>query len=258
MDDETKQFLKEMCESANRDWANNTDGTPRDGGPYCEKCRNKRMIHYFDWETGYEWVEYCECYPALKAMRNIRKSGLGEYIKNLTFANFERKAEYQKQMYDLAQEFFHSNGQSWFAIFGQTGAGKTHICTALCGELLNRGQSLIYLRWAVEIKRIKMLGGGSNGYVDEMDKIFAHDVIYIDDLFKCSRGRTPTDAEIDIAFELIDNALSQRKILILSGETTLEQIRDIDEATAGRIKKECGKYLLQIKHDADKNYRLKE
>ena len=247
-----------ILQSYNQSWNNNPDGTPADGYPHCEKCRNKRRIMEMQTIRGndYEFSQECDCMKQIRALRNIRQSGLEIRLNDCNFENFVRRAEHQKQMYNLAQEFLHSNAKNWFAVLGQSGAGKTHICTALCGELLKRGQSVKLLRWAVELKRIKMLGGGSDEYCCEIDKIFENDVIYIDDLFKRGGGYAPNDADVRLAFEIVDTAAALEKTLILSCEDTLRSLIDIDEATAGRIRQQCGKYLLQIPRDQTKNYRL--
>jgi DNA replication protein DnaC len=146
------------------------------------------------------------------------------------------------------------NAKKWFVILGQTGIGKTHICTAICGEAIKRNLSVKYLRWLVELRNVKMARDERRG--DMLDDILGADVIYIDDLFKRGKGSKCTDADIRLAFELIDNARALRKIVLISGEDSWADLTDIDEAITGRLKQMCGEFTFQFGRDKDKNYRL--
>jgi DNA replication protein DnaC len=85
--------------------------------------------------------------------------------------------------------------------------------------------------------------------------------LYIDDLFKTGRvaGKTaqmPTEADINLAFEIINSRAIQRKPTIISSESNLFDLIQIDEAIGGRIKQRCGEYYLNIGSKNTKNYRM--
>jgi len=222
----------------------------------CTKCGGLGFI-ITDGEDGRTYCRVCECQKQAICMENIKASGLESFLQEYRFDNFDTKYSWQKQIMAYAKEYLQTPGQNWFALLGQSGAGKTHICTAICGELLHQGKKVKYLRWAVELKRLKMLVPGSVDYDCEIDRILSEDVIYIDDLFKRGKGSLPSNADIQLVFELVDSAIALEKTLILSGEDTFQSLIEIDEAIAGRIKKQCDKYFLQIPKDSTKNYRLK-
>ena len=86
------------------------------------------------------------------------------------------------------------------------------------------------------------------------------DVLYIDDLFKTGKAygeevQKPTAGDINLAFEIINSRVAQNKKTIISSESTIFELFDIDEAVAGRIKQMCGAYCISISKDAGKNYR---
>ncbi len=222
----------------------------------CQKCHGIGYLFYTD-DDGCDHSVMCECRKQAICLANIESSGLEARLKEYRLDNYETKNVWQKHIFDMAKEYLQTPLQNWFAVLGQSGAGKTHICTAICGELLQQGKKVKYLRWAVELKRLKMLSPGSVDYDYEFNRIFDYDVIYIDDLLKRGKSFTPNNADIQLLFELVDTANDLNKILILSGEDTLQSLVEIDEATAGRINIKCGKYLLQIPKDSAKNYRLK-
>jgi DNA replication protein DnaC len=87
------------------------------------------------------------------------------------------------------------------------------------------------------------------------------DVLYIDDLFKTGRGvgkkaQMPTEADINLAFEIINSRSIQRKPTIISSESTIYEILNIDEAIGSRINKMCGVYCFNIGAKNTKNYRM--
>ena len=50
---------------------------------------------------------------------------------------------------------FLSERQAWFFVGGQSGCGKTHICTALVGGFIKLGFSVRYLVWQEDSARLK-------------------------------------------------------------------------------------------------------
>ena len=185
--DELKILLADKCERFNT-----MRQEPGEGDPDCKKCNNNRRIAYVH-EDKFNIAEcfiICECTDIIRTKQLAKSSGLGEKLRENTFDNFLTSNPFQKEMKTKAQEFVKNGGGNWFVTLGQSGAGKTHICTAICGEFLKQGKSVSYVRWAVELKRIKMLGGGSVEYDIELDKLLRHQVIYIDDLFKRGTGQS--------------------------------------------------------------------
>lgn len=223
------------------------------GEPDCAICRNNRYI-FFE-SNGYRFTTDCKCKKEVDSYNMLKQSGLYEYVKNYTFENYKTNEAFQKKIKEKALNYIINYTGQWFAILGQSGAGKTHICTAICLELIKRGKSVKYLRWNVELKELKVLAN-TELYQSTINNYMHNDVIYIDDILKRSRNAEPSDADVRLLFDLINYALQNKTTLILSGEDTLENLIYIDEAIAGRIYDMCRKSVLQIKPDIKRNYRF--
>lgn len=225
----------------------------------CQICKGKEFVAVADYEHDTINHLICACAKRVNNLLILKESGLSEVIKDFTFDKFDAKDKYQATMKGKAKAYLKDGGNDWFVVLGQTGAGKTHICTAICGEYINRGLSVRYFRWMDEGKLLKRLANGGNDdqYSREIWKFKDCDVLYIDDLFKRKPGAEVADADIKLALELINYRIDNRKKTIISGEDGLESLTEIDGAIAGRINQQAGKYLVLIDKGEEKNYRFK-
>ncbi|MFT3952102.1 MAG: ATP-binding protein [Oscillospiraceae bacterium] len=224
----------------------------------CPKCKNKGDIALLN-ADNVQVVRECECMKIRKSQLNLKKSGIAQQIERLTFDNFEATQEWQKTI-KKAAERFTENVQGWFYIGGQSGAGKTHLCTAITGKLIAQGREARYMLWRDSVVQLKQVA--MDGEYRELIGDFKNvQVLYIDDLFKTERGKSVTRADIAIAFELINyRYMNERLITIISSELTTNELIGIDEATAGRIvelSKPNG-CCFNLKQDRSKNYRLRD
>ena len=92
------------------------------------------------------------------------------------------------------------------------------------------------------------------GYKEAINEFKKTDVLYIDDLFK---QQNVGDADIKLAFEIIDSRYREDRITVISSELNIDDIMGIDEAVAGRILQMSRGYQLNIDKDRNKNYRLR-
>lgn len=87
-------------------------------------------------------------------------------------------------------------------------------------------------------------------------------ILYIDDLFKTGRAAdgscNPTQADVRLAYEIIDYRYRCNLPTIISTERTPLGLLEIDQATGGRIKEMAGKNLFTIDTDMKRNYRLRD
>lgn len=117
------------------------------------------------------------------------------------------------------------------------------------------------MMWREDIERLKANKMDAEVYAEMMDKFKTVPVLYIDDLFKTGKADTlqkPTPADINTAFELLNYRYNKPDLItIISSESQIADLINIDEAIAGRIKERCGDYLINIKPDKTKNYRLR-
>ncbi|MBC5786764.1 ATP-binding protein [Clostridium facile] len=226
----------------------------------CPICKNKGWIYRA--VDGEIVSGMCKCMHTRQAIAAARKSGASELIANCKFENFITSEPYQSQMLNMAKRYLQDPSPKWLYYGGQSGCGKTHICTAVFWELIKRGLSARYITWRREIAEVKRYANNPLEYATRMDKYKSVDVLYIDDLFKTinTADRTGIQAgDINVAFELLDYRYSHSaKITLISSELTLRQVLTLDQAIGGRIRQKCGQYVCNIAPAPNKNYRLSE
>ena len=199
----------------------------------------------------------CDCQIEVKNKLRLKNSGLESVIEKYTFENYSENEFHQKNIKKTAQEFVKriSEGKkSWFFIGGQSGVGKSHICTAICSKLMEQKLSLKYAIANKVILRLKSLVMNVEDYYREMGHLIAVDVLYIDDLFK---AQSVTNADIKVLFEILNDRYIQNKITIISSEKTIEDLERIDEleALTGRVIEKAENFIINIKKDSRKNFR---
>ena len=165
--------------------------------------------------------------------------------------------EWQRNLLQTVRNYSANFGDKWLFIGGQSGSGKTHLCTAVLQELVfNHRKEILLFEWAEKSKKLKQLINDPK-YDEELSRYKSVSVLYIDDLFKVKRGETATAADVNLAFELLDYRDRENLTTIISSEFSIDDIISIDEATGGRIKYRAQEYALHIGKDRGKNYRLK-
>jgi DNA replication protein DnaC len=230
-------------------------------GYNCEKCLNRGYINVVKkrGENDFEvCVVTCECEKARRSIRNLKASGLEKVLGKYTFDNFDTETDWQKTLFDKAKKYLSFGGNSWFFVGGASGSGKSHICSAISIELLRRNKEVKYMLWIDDSRKIKNDNFDGDGNLIEYYK--SVEVLYIDDLFKVGRGygddwQRPTQGDIKLAFEILNAREHRGKITIISTEYPMYELFDIDEATAGRIKDNCGEFIINIAKGEGKNYR---
>ena len=161
-----------------------------------------------------------------------------------------------------ATDFVKDAENKWFFIGGQSGVGKTHICTAITAEFLKLGKKAHYMLWRDEITELKTSITDVVFYKKTMHKLKTVEVLYIDDFLKNGKEKDgslqkPSPAEINIIFEILNSRYNSLNLFtIISSERLLSEIKNIDWAVGRRIEERCGKnYVWEIKPDKSKTYR---
>ena len=242
----------------------------KEDGYNCDICKNRGDIavvtknEHFGYYT--EALVYCRCCRIRNAIRRLNRSGLKTRVKACTFERYETRDAWQQTIKETALRFCDSHGGEWFFIGGQSGAGKTHICTAAAIAKLKQGKELRYMEWREEVPKIKASITDSVRYAEMMKELKEADVLYIDDLFKTGKNAEgvaaqPTAADVNLAFEIINYRYNQPELItIVSSERTLIELTEIDEAIAGRIaeRTKAHGFCINLKPDAQKNWRMKD
>lgn len=238
----------------------------KDDGYDCRICRNHAMICKLveepDGSYSHTYVP-CRCEEIRRSIIRMRRSGLKNIITDYTFDKYEATEPWQEALKGAAMEYAHAKQpEGWFFIGGQSGAGKTHLCTAICREFLLEGRRVMYMLWRDEVVKLKGLVNDAAEYGALIDKYKKAEVLYIDDLFKTGKGpdgdiQRPTGADVNIAFEIINYRCNNPELLtIISSECTEDDLLDIDEAVGGRIIEKARAF--SIAKDRKRNYRLKK
>lgn len=228
----------------------------------CPKCMNRgdtaKAVKRGD--GWYEIYVECECMKVRRSIWRIQSSGLSKSIKEQQFKTFRVQSDWQRQMYDKARAYVSEGAAqgAWFYIGGQSGCGKSHICTAISRELLYSGRELLYVLWEQEVKRLKAIINEPE-FADEMHKLEAVDTLYIDDLLKPITGdgglMPPSAADLRILFQLINYRYVNKLPTIISSERYVSELIDLDEATGTRIYERAKGYTVSVKRDKARNQR---
>lgn len=234
-------------------------------GYECKICKNKGVIAELVSKQVGEATRYsmqvvvCRCKPIRDSIRRMKRSGLEALLKKYSMGNFSTEEPWQLAIKTKAERYV-KNPKGIFYIGGQSGCGKTFICTAMARELLYRGLELRYEKWRSKSVYLKGLINNPEEYNTALMELKTVDVLYIDDFLKVPIGcesNKPTPADLSLALEIIDFRYDTRKPTILSSEWSTSDIISFDEALGGRIYEMAGEYVLNIKRDKTRNMRMK-
>jgi len=252
MNNEEKKTFKVLC-------YNNETGNLQ--GYDCPKCKNRGDFMYY--EGIYEMHKRCSCWAIRNTIKRMEECGLGNLLSLYTFEKYKCEEEWQQDICNKARAFVESD-KKWFCMLGESGSGKSHICTAISRELLKKGMQLKYMMWIDDSNALKQCITDGERYGELMHELKNVQVLYIDDFFKSENSTKPSAADIKLANEILNYRYnkarmdtSKRYVTIISSERTLEQLLEYDTALGGRIVEMSKPDNLIMISGGDKNYRLK-
>lgn len=241
-------------------WANDIEGERNlEDGIDCPLCKNRGYITYLKDENGkyYDYIKNCSCFEKRKQIIRAKNSGLGEYL-NKRSKDYEAIEDWQvinkQKMIDYCMN--DSDSDLWFTALGQSGSGKTLMCSIIANHLLyNCNKNVYYITWTDFISKLKrdVMSDNTQSVSDYLDIIKKADVLFIDELLK-----KYNETDLKYIIEIINYRYTNNLKTIITSERSLENLLDIDEATFGRVFEKCGDYLIEIPKDRNKNYRLKK
>lgn len=218
------------------------------GGFHCELCNDKGYLLRKD-EDGTLWSRECSCMKRRRTERNIRKSGVSDMLQRYTFDSYITDTVLRKKIKETAKKFAESD-KGWMIVSGRSGSGKSHICVATCGALIEKGEEMRYLSWRDDSVNLKSILNTPE-YKEAVDKLIRVPVLYIDDFFK----GTVSDADINLAFQILNGRYNDsKKRTIISTELSMEQIFSRDEAIGGRIFERSRGFIVNA---PDENFRMR-
>lgn len=248
------------------DGLNATEGTRHlEDGYHCSVCKNKGFVVKLQELPGGHYTQVmadCKCSEIRRSIIRMKKSGLKDVIKDFTFDKYEATEPWQQTIKNAAMEYT-KQPQGWFYIGGQSGAGKSMICTAICRDFLLNGRRVMYMSWREDVAALKGLAMEPEEREKLINRFKQAEVLYIDDLFKDGKGedgrrKLPSPADIRLAFEIINYRYNNPNLLtLLSSEWSVDELLDIDEAIGGRIFERARGKSFSIAKDRSRNYRTK-
>ncbi len=200
----------------------------------------------------------CSCVQRARNRKHLRDSGLEALVERCTFESYLAESPWQRAARQKALDYLQDYRSQGFFLSGQSGSGKTHLCTAVCNEIIRKGGRLKYFQYVHDGTHLKQLLTERESYEQEIRALLEVPFLYIDDLFK----QEITAADIRLTYEILNGRLIAGRPTILSSERTLEAIRAArngeGEAIAGRIYECCGRgrYCLELS-GPEKNRRFR-
>ena len=141
-----------------------------------------------------------------------------------------------------------------FFIGGQSGAGKTHICSAILGEFAKHGICVYFFNYINDIATLNRYQYNSTEK-DEYENLLSlykqADILYFDDFMF---GEVSV-SEQKIIFNIINHRYENDLPCIISSNKTLNDIRRINAPIYGRLYEMCSKFIININNDEAKNFR---
>lgn len=242
---------------------NNEIGMLNKDGYECtiENCNNKGYYYVLVERNGRYSADrvICKCVETRKMVHQAKTSGFGDLL-NHKLDDYIANTKWQKDWLQVANDYLNTTNNEWLAYLGQSGSGKTMLCSAICNKLLKRHKKVKYMSWDVFTNKLKRFSfdDAREKYLNDFASC---EVLYIDDLFKTSvRDGKINWTDVNYGFEIINTRYNRNLATIISSELIFDQLMEIDEATAGRIRERCQgtKFLIQAGKDRSKNYRLKQ
>jgi len=229
----------------------------------CSICNNTLSTHSIDFYndgTGHYFhheSKPCKCNLIRKSLKIMQDNGLLGIIKKKTFSNFTTTEAFQKTIKTNAVNFVKAiiaKQKVSFFIGGQSGAGKTHICSAMLGEFAKHGICVYFFNYINDIATLNRYQYNSTEK-DEYENLLSlykqADILYFDDFMF---GEVSV-SEQKIIFNIINHRYENDLPCIISSNKTLNDIRRVNAPIYGRLYEMCSKFIININNDEAKNFR---
>lgn len=227
----------------------------------CEKCGE--IILTTD-DGGRSYYTECGCERVRRARNNLEKSGLGRAVKTMTFESYQARESWQQKALKTAQEWTEEilkGNAPWLFYGGEPGSGKTHLCTAACGRLLDSGVAIHYMIWPETARQLKACYFDKEAFDQLVHPLKKAPVLYIDDLLKTARSDqracAVTDRDTDVLMEIINARVLANLPTIISTEWMLDELVMAEKGVFSRVYEMSRGYQVQIGRDKGRNWRMK-
>lgn len=220
----------------------------------CPLCKNRGYFRYID-EEGRPRNAECECMVTRRNLDRIERSGLKDMLSRYTFDTWQIRDGWQQSALEKAQAYAE-RPDGWFLACGSVGTGKTHLCTAICDELMRKGVDTRYMLWRDVSTQAKAVVNDQAAYAAIVEPLKSVQCLYIDDMYKTGKGQQPTVGDVNLAFEILNARYNDSgKLTIISTERSMKELVSIDEAVGSRIYERCRRSSFSF--EGRQNWRLR-
>ena len=222
----------------------------------CPKCRDNTFILNKD---GFAYP--CTCREKVLLESRLKQSGMDDILIDNTFSNYIvdskslQKAKHKTM--DYCTKFIEDKEYNKsFLLCGNSGAGKSHLASAITINLIEKNIGCTYIGYINFIAEARQSKYDSDKYNKLITKYQDSTILWVDDFLK---GRIEP-GDINYVFELINYRYQKMKPMIITTEKKIEELFAYDEALASRIVEMCGGINGNIITFKDKysNYRLRD
>lgn len=208
----------------------------------CPKCS----------DTGYVGIKMCDCLRRALIRQSYRTSGIGKYLENQTFDNFDvslypfgQAREKMSAVLSRARAYatdFSPEESASLLFMGGTGLGKTHISSSIAKCVLDKGYSVFYNSAQNIISTFERERFTREGEGLESDKFFNTDLLIIDDL----GAEMPGKSSVSSFYTVINTRMIASKPTIISTNLTPQQLQSsYDERIVSRILGEYSVFVFE-------------
>lgn len=248
-----------------------TSQVPANNHTYkCPLCHDTGWI---ETDAGYK---RCSCYEKEHVLRLWKSFGVNPAtVKTLDdykpYDDLTREAKRKAIAYIRDFENIRDTEKNSFGLFGQPGAGKSHIVIAIGAELLNKKNpvQVVYMPYLEAMRQLKANVNDDEYYLKLLGRYQRAKVLIIDDLFKdkVTNGQLIkdrygnkaklSDTDIKHIMPIINYRYLNRLPTIISTECTLGILTELGDALAGRILESC-EGNMTVFRGAKYNYRMRK
>jgi len=186
-------------------------------------------------DTGVVDNRMCRCMKKKLIEAGFESSGMYELIKKQSFDNFNleyyrrNSAVYARMssIYSLlkqyAEDFEPENAES-YALFGDTGLGKTHLSSAIAARVIEKGNDVYYTSAINMFSDFEQKRFGNSAGFDvsgDISQYFSCDLLIIDDV----GSEVINQFTVSCLYNVINTRLNRKKPTILSTNLTKDEFR---------------------------------
>lgn len=253
--EKTRCTTYEMLAQMRCDVYNDSEGKNPEFG--CEKCKHRGYFMKLD-ADGFDVRVECECMRVARAAEIAEKSGMGALLSSKNFENYKTDDDWQKRALEDAKRYASKDTNTSLLVSGQNGSGKTHLCTAICAELIRRGYTCRYISWTNFLKSFTAARFKEEVYTRMLQDLREPQVLYIDDFLKTANKEKPSAQELRDAYEAINQRYYGGKRTIITCEWMSDELYALDSALGGRINEMTAESKIQIAFKEGRDYRLRK